>query len=146
MDSTHHRMYELTEQQCRQRLEGHDVRVGRIAFAEDNDPNWPMVLPVNYAYYSGHIFIRTFEGTKLYAALRRQRVAFEIDAIDDGWAEGWSVVAVGALELVDDPEERAAVGAVLHSWLVDAAQHIVRLNIQQLSGRQIIGGSGRAGQ
>ena len=140
METTHNRMFELTEQQCRQRLAAHDVRVGRIAFAEDGDPNWPTVFPVNYAYHDRHIFIRTFEGAKLYAALRHQRVAFEIDVIDGGWSEGWSVVAVGRLELVDDAEQRAAVNAVLRSWLVDAAQHIVRLDIERLSGREIIGG------
>ena len=139
MSSTHHRMFDLTEQQCRARLEAHHTRVGRLAFAEDGDPYWPTVLPVNYAYHDGHIFVRTREGSKLYAALRHSRVAFEIDVIDDGWAEGWSVVAVGALELVDDPAQRDAVDAVLHSWLIDGADHIVRVDIERLTGRVIIG-------
>lgn len=141
MSQSHHRMFELTEQQCRDSLANHTPRLGRLAFAEDGDPNWPTIMPVNYAYFEGHVFIRTFEGSKLYAALRRQRVAFEIDAVDADWQQGWSVVALGTLELVTDPEQRAAVADVLTSWAADDTMHLVRLDIAQMSGREILGWS-----
>ena len=135
----HHQVFELSEEQCRQRLQGHQRKLGRIAFAEERDPDWPVALPVNYAYVQGDIFIRTYEGSKLYAALRRQRVAFEVDEVDGEWSEGWSVVAVGTLQLVDDPEQRAAAAAQLRSWGADAAPHIVRVDVDILTGREIVG-------
>lgn len=133
-------MFELTEQQCRESLATHTPRLGRVAFAEDGDPNWPAIMPVNYAYHDGRVFIRTFEGSKLYAALRRQRVAFEIDTVDEEWLQGWSVVAVGTLDVVTNPLERAAVSWKLTSWAADDTQHLVRLDIERVTGRKIVGG------
>lgn len=133
-----HRMLELTEAQCRERLARHRPRLGRMAFAEDGDPAWPVVLPVNYAYQGGRIYVRTLEGSKLYAALRQQRVAFEIDVVDDSWEEGWSVVALGPLRTVDDPDERATVAPGLRSWAAGGIQHLVRLDVEQLTGREIL--------
>ena len=139
MSHSHHRLFDLSEQHCRDLLSSHRPRLGRMAFAEGGDPNWPAVLPVNYVYHDGHIYVRTFEGSKLFAALRQQRVAFEIDVIDASWEEGWSVVVVGPLRLVDDVDERATIEPLLHSWVAGAAQHLVRLDIEHLSGREIVG-------
>jgi nitroimidazol reductase NimA-like FMN-containing flavoprotein (pyridoxamine 5'-phosphate oxidase superfamily) len=139
MSRTYQRIVELTTQQCLHLLDTHRPRLGRVAFAEDGDPDWPTVLPVNYAYHDGQIFFRTFEGSKLYAALRRQRVAFEIDVVDSAWKEGWSVVALGTLEVVRDPKHRAAVDEILRSWAADRTGQLVRLDIELLTGREIIG-------
>jgi nitroimidazol reductase NimA-like FMN-containing flavoprotein (pyridoxamine 5'-phosphate oxidase superfamily) len=138
---SNNRIFVLTEARCLTLLASHQHRLGRVAFAEDGDPNWPSILPVNYAYHDDAVFIRNFEGSKLYAALRRQRVAFEVDEVNDDWGEGWSVVAVGTLELVRDSEQRDAVDGLLDSWAADARQYLVRLNIQQLTGREIIAAS-----
>ena len=133
-----HRVYELTEQECHARLERHEHRLGRLAFADDGDPNWPTVLPVNYAYHDREIFFRTVEGSKLYAALRRQRVAFEVDHVDLAWNQGWSVIAIGTLDIVRDDGQRAAIDAVLHSWVTNLDEQLVRLDVEQLTGREII--------
>jgi nitroimidazol reductase NimA-like FMN-containing flavoprotein (pyridoxamine 5'-phosphate oxidase superfamily) len=108
-----------------------------LAFAEDRNPDWPMILPINYSYVDGNIFFRTFEGSKLFAALRRQRVAFEVDEIDEEVRHGWSVVVVGPLDTVrgDYP---AAVRA-LQSWASDKPEHVVRLTVQQITGREVMG-------
>lgn len=145
MARSHHRIVELDEQRCRELLTGHDIHVGRVAFAEDGDPDWPTVLPVNYAYHDGAVFFRTFVGSKLFAALRRQRVAFEVDEIDDAWQTGWSVVALGSLDVVQDPAAAAAVGDTLQSWAADDDEQLVRISIEQLSGREVIG-PGAAGR
>jgi nitroimidazol reductase NimA-like FMN-containing flavoprotein (pyridoxamine 5'-phosphate oxidase superfamily) len=141
MSRNQHRMFELTQQQCRDRVANHSDRIGRVAFAEDADPDWPTILPVNYTYYDGQVFFRTFEGSKLYAALRRQRVAFEIDAVDDDWRQGWSVVALGTLEVVSDAEQRATVAERLTSWAAPESEQLVRLRIEQLTGREVIAGA-----
>jgi nitroimidazol reductase NimA-like FMN-containing flavoprotein (pyridoxamine 5'-phosphate oxidase superfamily) len=133
------RVFELTEAECHARLERHEHRLGRLAFAENGDPYWPTVLPVNYAYQNGEIFIRTVEGSKLYAALRRQRVAFEVDEVDLAWNQGWSVVALGTLEIVRDDEQRAVIDAVLRSWATQIGEQLMRLDVDQLTGREIVG-------
>jgi len=134
-----HRIIELDEAQCRQLLATHPSRLGRVAFVEDGDPDWPTVLPVNYAVVDDTVFFRTFEGSKLYAALRRQRVAFEVDAIDETWQDGWSVLAVGSLDIERDAALSAAVDHDLASWAASEAEQLVRLDIDQLSGRRVIG-------
>ena len=88
-------LIELSEEHCRELLDQHRPTVGRVAFADDHNPDWPMVLPVNYVWVGGDIYFNTFEGSKLFAALRSQRVAFEIDEVDDDLRCGWSVVVVG---------------------------------------------------
>ncbi len=139
MGRSHHRIIELDDDGCRRRLEAHRPRLGRVAFAEDGDPDWPVVLPVNYHYDGTAVYFRTFEGSKLFAALRRQRVAFEIDAIDGDWRLGWSVMVIGTLDVVRDPEIVDAVADTLESWATDETDSLVRLSIAQLSGREVIG-------
>lgn len=134
-----HRILDISAQRCRELLASHRPRLGRVAFAEDGDPDWPSVLPINYAYHEQAVYFRTFEGSKLFAALRGQRVAFEVDNVDEHWQEGWSVVALGRLDLVDDVEEEQAVDAVLWSWAAGQTERLVRLDVEQLSGREIIG-------
>lgn len=145
MARSHHRIVELDEQRCRELLTDHGPHVGRVAFAEDGDPDWPTVLPVNYTYHDGDIFFRTFVGSKLFAALRRQRVAFEVDEIDDVLRTGWSVVALGSLDVVQDPAAAAAIDDTLESWAADHEEQLVRIAIEQLSGREVIG-PGPAGE
>jgi len=134
-----HRITELDESQCRELLKTHATRLGRVAFVEDGDPDWPTVLPVNYAVVDGAVFFRTFEGSKLYAALRRQRVAFEVDAVDEQWQHGWSVLAIGSLDVVRDPQVAAAADEDLASWAAGEDEQLVRLEIDQLTGRRVIG-------
>ena len=137
------RIIELNQQQCRELLASNESRLGRVAFAEDGDPNWPTVLPVNYSYHGGRVYFRTFEGSKLYAALRHQRVAFEVDVVDVDWEQGWSVLALGSLDVVTDTHEIGTVDPLLRSWAADATEQLVRLDITQLTGREIFGGSAR---
>ena len=139
MSRSHHQVVELDESRCRELLATSTPRLGRVAFAEDGDPDWPTALPVNYAYHDGAIYFRTFEGSKLFAALRRQRVAFEIDEIDATWRQGWSVVAIGSLDVVRDPEATAAVDAMLERWAVDRTDQLVRIAIDHVTGRAVTG-------
>ncbi len=140
MSRSSHRIVELDEDQCRHLLQSHRPRLGRVAFAEDGDPDWPVVLPVNYSYHDDGVYFRTFAGSKLYAALRRQRVAFEVDAIDADWHQGWSVMALGALDVVREASVVAAMDKALESWAADETEQLIRLSIDQLSGREVIGG------
>lgn len=130
-------LIELSEEQCRHLLDQHRPTVGRVAFADDRNPDWPTILPVNYVWADGDIYFRTFEGSKLFAALRRQRVAFEVDEVDDDLHSGWSVVVVGPLDLV----RSGYPGAVrsLRPWAADKPDHVVRIQARQITGREVVG-------
>lgn len=131
---------ELSERRCHELLAVMSSRIGRVAFAEDGNPDWPSVLPVTFAYRDGAIFFRTFEGSKLFAALRNQRVAFEVDQVDDDWHEGWSVVALGRLTVVEDDDQRGDVDGELEPWVTGMAERMVCLDVERISGREVIGG------
>jgi nitroimidazol reductase NimA-like FMN-containing flavoprotein (pyridoxamine 5'-phosphate oxidase superfamily) len=139
MTSNRHRMIVLDSDTCRQLIASHPSGLGRVAFAEDGDPDWPTVLPVNYVYIDGAVYFRTFEGSKLYAALRHQRVAFEVDHVDEGWREGWSVHARGTLTVVRDPDVTRLVDTQLVSWAAGEHEQLVALVIGDLTGRRIVG-------
>lgn len=134
-----HRIIELDHAACWELLAAHGTRLGRVAFVEGGDVDWPTVLPVNYAVVGDAVVFRTFEGSKLYAALRHQRVAFEVDAVDATWHDGWSVVAVGRLQVVRDPGVASAADNDLRSWAAGSDEQLVRLEIDQLTGRRVIG-------
>jgi nitroimidazol reductase NimA-like FMN-containing flavoprotein (pyridoxamine 5'-phosphate oxidase superfamily) len=85
------RVHDLDVDTCLQLLA--QRRVGRLAFVEEG--GHPVVLPVNYLLDRGSVLIRTGEGSKLAAAVRKARVAFEVDEIDDDLQIGWSVVVKG---------------------------------------------------
>ena len=74
--------------------------VGRIAVVADD---FPIVLPVNYRLVESSeanwLAVRTRPGSVLDRA--HVPVAFEIDAIDPGHHQGWSVLVRGHLQHVD---------------------------------------------
>ncbi len=95
--------------------------VGRIAFCV---PSGPVVLPVNYvliprsvpssavpssavppsAVPSSAIVLRTGHGT-LIEAHGYDKVAFEVDHVDDALCQGWSVLVAGQAHVVAQPAE-----------------------------------------
>lgn len=99
----------------------------------------PVILPVNYIYSDNRILFRTNPGTKLDAALMHCVVAFEVDSIDDEREEGWSVLAIGHAEVVEDASlERKAIGEGLRPWAGGMKAHTISITPKLLSGRKII--------
>src|SRR6516164_8598742 len=68
------RWQELSKSECFGLLA--QERVGRVAFVDDLGP---IVMPVNFVLDRHMVVFRTDGGTKLDAAVRNSRVAFEID-------------------------------------------------------------------
>ena len=66
-------------------------RVGRVAFVDELGP---IVMPVNFVLDRHMVVFRTDGGTKLDAAVRASRIAFEIDGPmrRPGRAGAWSAV------------------------------------------------------
>ena len=96
------RWQELTKSECFELL-AHE-HLGRVAVVDDRGP---IVFPVNFVLDRHMVVFRTDAGTKLDAACRGSRVAFEIDGTDAAAHTGWSVVVRGEAVEVTDPAELA---------------------------------------
>lgn len=89
---------ELTYDECRELLRS--TRVGRIALTVND---FPLILPVNYRMVESPapvwLAVRTRPGNVLDQG--SVPAAFEIDGIDLGGEQGWSVLVRGTLHRVD---------------------------------------------
>jgi uncharacterized protein len=127
------RWQELTRSECFELLARE--RLGRVAVIDDLGP---VVFPVNFALDRHMLVLRTDEGTKLDAACRGSRVAFEIDGTDTAAHTGWSVLVRGEAVEVTDPAELARLRKLpLHPWAPGAKAHYVRILPAALTGRRI---------
>ncbi|MEU9045725.1 MULTISPECIES: DUF1918 domain-containing protein [unclassified Kitasatospora] len=75
--------------------------IGRIALSTGSGP---VVMPVNYRIHDGTVVYRTSTGSTP-ASAAGNRVAFEVDYIDEALRGGWSVLVSGMTMRVDDPED-----------------------------------------
>ena len=126
------RWQELTKSECFELL-AHE-HLGRVAVVDDLGP---VVFPVNFVLDRHMVVFRTDEGTKLDAACRGSRVAFEIDGTDAAAHTGWSVVVRGEAVEVTDPAEVARLRKrPLRPWAPGAKTHYVRILPAALTGRR----------
>ena len=117
--------------------------VGRVGFVDDGQI---VVVPVNYAFVAGSIIFRSALGAKVSHAELGDPMSFEIDAADDATQSGWSVLAKGVSEHVDDPwltDMYAYLGEA--PWLRDVPRdEWVRIRVETITGRRVVPGSGPA--
>ena len=136
------RWQELTKSECFALLSGE--RLGRVAVIDDQGP---AIFPVNFVLDRHMVVFRTDEGTKLDAAARGSRVAFEIDGTDAAARTGWSVLVRGEAIEVTDPAELARLRKVRVSpWAPGPKTHYVRILPAKLTGRRIWAPGGPAPQ
>ncbi|MEU6849423.1 pyridoxamine 5'-phosphate oxidase family protein [Actinacidiphila alni] len=123
----------LHEEECRRLLGTHGV--GRIAVFP---PDGPVVVPVNYLIAGSDIAFRTTTQGSAARAVGTE-AAFEIDNIDDVTAGGWSVLAVGELAAVTNPDDVRDLTATAPSrpWAGGPRTHWMKLTPVRLSGRRI---------
>ncbi|MFD6912601.1 helix-turn-helix domain-containing protein [Streptomyces virginiae] len=124
----------LDETECRRLLSTHGV--GRIAVLTSEGP---AVLPVNYLTAGPDIAFRT-SAEAVTAGAAGTEAAFEIDNIDDVTATGWSVLAVGELAAVTDPEEIRHLDTTARSrpWAGGPRNHWMRLTPARITGRRVV--------
>ena len=123
----------LTAEQC-------DVHLGmgkygRLVYGAGRGP---VAIPVNYEYTEGQIIISTDpEKADWLDGLRI--VGFEVDRVDEGLSEGWSVLVTGEVRKVDDPEEIKKLSSLeLASW-GDRGEHtLIAITPTQITGRVIV--------
>lgn len=126
---------EMGRSECLRLLAHHQGDVGRLAFADHDEPQ---IFPVNYAMVGDMIVFRTGEGTKLDAAFHRIRMAFEIDRIDVTAGTGWSVVVRGPAEVVTSPNELFALRATPLRSFADAPKHgWVMIHSEVITGHRV---------
>ncbi len=73
-------------------------------------------------------------------AMRNAQVAFEIDDIDEFQQRGWSVLAVGDAELVDDPDLLVELWGPRDPkpWAVGVRNQFARIVPTRLTGRRVL--------
>jgi uncharacterized protein len=121
----------MPEDTCWSRLRGSSV--GRLAYVVDG---WPVVLPVNFVVREGVIALRSESGGKLAAAARGAQVSLEVDAVDPVYRSGWSVLAFGVAEMVDDPDELARLDQHgLRSWATGGNSPWIQVRPIRVTGR-----------
>ena len=125
---------ELTVEECLDLL-GTNI-VGRVALAT---PVGPRILPVNYAMYGDAIVIRTAPYSELGTYGWNTELAFEIDHLDYERHLGWSVVAYGRGELVEDPDEVAEIKRLWdpRPWAGGQRNLYMKLVWRNLTGRRL---------
>ena len=124
----------LAREECLQLLRR--TSVGRLAFVA---AGWPIALPVNYSFDGEDLVVRTDPRSQLARATRHAiRVAREIDETRSLYQSGWSVVAFGMAQWVDDDDEAARLSASAETpWVRGPRTHVVRITLVQLSGRRV---------
>ena len=136
------RWQELTKSECFELLAREHL--GRVAASDDLGP---VVFPVNFVLDRNMVVLRTDEGTKLDAAIKGNRVAFEIDGADPATRTGWSVLVRGEAVEVTGPAELARLRRLpLHPWAPGAKAHYVRILPAAVTGRRICAPSSPPGR
>ena len=130
-------LVELSPEKCEELLRASIV--GRVAF---NTAEGPQIIPVNYTTVGDAVVFRTTPYSQLGTHVSGSPLAFEIDHVDYDDHKGWSVLAVGVGELVDDPGELAAAEPFWNPrpWAAGARVLYVRMPWTRLTGRRIGGG------
>ncbi|TCJ23908.1 pyridoxamine 5'-phosphate oxidase family protein [Nocardioides jejuensis] len=110
-------------------------RVGRIAV---NDPDGPLVVPVNGRADGEDVYFRLREGSQLALALADGRAAYEVDGFDEFRQAGWSVLVRGEVRRIspeDLPEHRSEWP---RPWAAGERDVWVRLAGDSISGRRLL--------
>lgn len=128
-------LVELDRRECLELLAAESV--GRIAYAAGTGAR---ILPVNYILVDDCIIFRTVPYGEIYRNALNSNCAFEVDEADEFFESGWSVVALGRLELAtEDDFARMRYGKVPEAWAGGNRYMFVRLPCEHLSGRRVIG-------
>ena len=128
---------ELSYAKCRGLLAGGVF--GRVAVCSVDGPR---IFPVNYSVVGESVIFRTSAYGVVATHDWSSTMAFEVDYVDYADQRGWSVVAVGRGERVEDAEELALIKRTWEPrpWAGGMRPLYVRLAWTELTGRRL--GSG----
>jgi nitroimidazol reductase NimA-like FMN-containing flavoprotein (pyridoxamine 5'-phosphate oxidase superfamily) len=122
---------ELDTVECRQLIAPGGI--GRVALSTREGMN---VIPVNFAVIDGAVVFRTAERGLLDI---EGQASFEVDRLDPAMREGWSVLVVGSLARVTDPDELAELrkADVVKPWAGGSRESYMRIVADRITGRRI---------
>ena len=128
-------LIELDRAECMELLAAKSV--GRIAYTGDTGAR---ILPVNYILGADCVIFRTVPDGEIFRYALNSNCAFEIDETDEFFESGWSVVAVGRLQLATEGDFASMrYGKLPEPWAGGGRWMFVRLPCEQVSGRRVIG-------
>ena len=125
---------ELSYADCRGLLAGGVF--GRVAVCTSDGPR---IIPVNYSVVEESVIFRTSAYGVVATHDWGSPIAFEVDHVDYDDQRGWSVVASGRGERVEDAEELALIRLTWdpRPWAAGVRPLYVRLAWTELTGRRI---------
>ncbi|MBT1001613.1 pyridoxamine 5'-phosphate oxidase family protein [Paenarthrobacter sp. DKR-5] len=134
MPGSRHITEELTPDKCWELLTSHQT--GRIGYVDDGTVQ---IFPVNYMVHQDAIYFRTAEDGALGRIMPQARVSFQIDAADPVKLAGWSVLASGTLEHVQDPAlVTFLAGRVMEEpWAAGLRTAFIAVHPETLTGRRV---------
>lgn len=120
----------MEEQECWELLRS--TPIGRIAIVIGNEVE---IFPINYEVKDDALYLRTAEGTKLFAVAMGKPVTIEIDGWDE--VQGWSVIAKCTAYQLDHQDEVAEAQQLgLQPWVPTRKNVFVKLTPTRISGRR----------
>jgi nitroimidazol reductase NimA-like FMN-containing flavoprotein (pyridoxamine 5'-phosphate oxidase superfamily) len=123
----------LTAEECRALLPR--AGVGRVVFV---DVRGPVAIPVNFVRDGGDIVFRTVPWASVVASRVAGPVSFEIDDLDHSQRMGWSLLATGELNVIDDPRDLRHVELLdLWPWPEGPRDRYLRLEVVTITGRRV---------
>jgi transcriptional regulator with XRE-family HTH domain len=131
--AAHPTLQALDRDECRRLLVPGGV--GRFVFNTDRGP---VAVPVNFRALGPDLVFRTESGSSLEQAADGGPVSFEVDQIDDAMSSGWSVLATGRVQRIEDPDERRQVETLgVEPWAGGERSAYLRFEPSMISGRRI---------
>lgn len=125
---------ELTAEECRRLLTA--ASVGRLGFTRSGQVE---IIPVNYVLDGDDLIIRTLpDGLVSSATASGERIAFEVDHLEDLAGEAWSILMHGQLHAITDADEVAALETDrVTPWAGGDRSLHLRFVVQDLTGRWV---------
>jgi uncharacterized protein len=124
----------LTREECLQHLA--EASVGRVS---TSSRAMPAVLPVRYSLVEDRILFWTDPHDHPAAIADGAVIGFQADDIDPVINEGWSVMIVGRVSHVRQPEAVAALEAGTPRGWAAASGPLVALSLDLVDGRRLSG-------
>jgi len=109
-------------------------QVGRVAY---NDPEGPVVMPVNYVLQDGMVLFRIAPFSRLADRLKDGAASFHVDHVDEEARTGWSVLVQGHASHANNWELPEADSRPT-PWAEGARNLHVRLSPHQVSGVRLV--------
>ncbi len=133
LDGTdHHGLRVLDESICLDLIAG--MSIGRLGFSAGA---LPVIFPVNFTLHGRTIVMLSEEGQKVEAARKGAVACFEVDWFDPFAHVGWSVLATGRLQLVDDERREQMRDLPLAPWGLEQPDCYLELPVEVVTGRRL---------